>query len=141
MDDQPPKAADDLNRYKVVRDEIAHEDNLISARLGWFMASQSFLLTALSIAQGSRPGLPRAAINYLFPLVPVIAIVSNLVILAGVVAGICALRRWRRMLDTFGATNPRIFKDVWIIALGWSAPIGLPLIFLAAWLYLLLAGM
>jgi hypothetical protein len=108
------------------------------------MASQSFLLTAQAIAQGSRPGFPNARINFFFPLLPIAAIVSDLLILAGVVAGIAVLRRWRRMLDEAGprfATFPRIRRDGFIMSLGWSAPIGLPLVFLAAWIYLLWAGL
>ena len=134
----------DFARYKMIRDEISHEDNLMGSRVSWFMASQSFLLTALAIAQGAQPQSPNAHINFFFPLLPIVAIVSDLLILAGVLAGIAVLRRWRKMLDEAGPrfeTFPRIRRDNVIMNLGWSGPIGLQLIFLVAWLYLLWVGL
>ena len=137
-------SADRLNRYKLIRDEIAHEDNLIGARLSWFMAAQSFLLSALAIAQGQQRGLPRPSTNYLFPLTPLIGLISSLLIFGGVLAGIRALQAWRRIMHEHAADFaefPRIQRDSWIMAFGWSAPIGLPLVFLVAWTYLLAAGL
>ena len=138
-----PATADAFNRYKAIRDEIAREDNLISSRLSWFTASQSFLLTALAIAQSGKQEYPTASNNYLFPLVPIAALLSSLLILAGVVAGCLALIRWRGMLEALPQVTPaypRIHRDAWIVGLGWSAPLGLPFIFVAAWIYLLAIG-
>lgn len=145
MTTQEPLAVEsEFSRYKMIRDEISHEDNLMGSRISWFMASQSFLLTAQAIAQGPRPGFPNLHNNFFFPLLPVAAILSDLLILAGVFAGIAVLRRWRKMLEDAGSrfdAFPRIRRDGFIMSLGWSAPIGLPLVFLAAWIYLLLAGL
>ena len=131
-------------RYKLIRDEIAHEDSLMGARLSWFMASQSFLLTALAIAQGGQRTLPTPAINYFFPLLPIVAIGSSAVIFAGVLAGITMLRQWRRMLDRHYPLTlalPRVRRDERVTMLSWSAPICLPLMFIVAWTYLLIAGL
>ena len=131
-------------RYRLIRDEIAHEDSLMGARLSWFMASQSFLLTALAIAQGGQRALPTPALNYLFPLLPIVAISTSAVIFAGVLAGIATLRRWRRMLDRHYPQTlalPRVRRDERITTLSWSAPVCLPLIFVVAWTYLLIAGL
>lgn len=46
------------DRLKLIRDEIVHEDNLMSNRLNWFTASQSFLLTALAIAHRGDVAMP-----------------------------------------------------------------------------------
>ena len=140
----PQTSERDFGQYKMIRDEISHEDNLMGSRVSWFMASQSFLLTAMAIAQGPVQPLPHARNNYFFPLLPVVAIVSDLLILAGVAAGIIVLHRWRRSLEQDEPrfeSFPRIRRDNSIMRLGWSAPIGLPLVFLAAWLYLLWAGL
>lgn len=131
-------------RYRLIRDEIAHEDSVMGARLSWFMASQSFLLTALAIAQGGQLTLPTPALNYLFPLLPIVAIASSAVIFAGVLAGITTLRRWRRMLDRHYPQTialPRVRRDERITTLSWSGPVCLPLIFIVAWTYLLVAGL
>src|SRR5207247_7638018 len=133
-----------FDRYKLIRDEIVHEDNLMSNRLNWFTASQSFLLTALAIAHQGDTAMPTRTNDYLFPLVPLVAICSCLLILAGIVAGLAALRRWRSLLATTVAGAdflPRIASDKSIVVLGWSAPVLLPIIFLAAWGYLLFRGL
>ncbi len=139
-----PSPPSDFDGYKLIRDEIAHEDNLMSSRVSWFMTSQSFLLTALAIAQGGLHQIPTSRINYFFPLLPIIAIVSDVLILAGVLAGAVVVHRWRHMLDESSPRYdafPRVRRDHAIIRLGWIAPVGLPVIFLAAWLYLLWAGL
>src|SRR5438093_4614289 len=87
-----------FDRYKLIRDEIVHEDNLMSNRLNWFTASQSFLLTALAIAHKGDVAMPTRDNDYLFPLVPIVAIGSCLLILAGILAGVAALRGWRKQL-------------------------------------------
>jgi hypothetical protein len=145
MDEPSLTPAEQFDRYQFIRSEIQHEDNLIGTRLSWFTASQAFLLTALAIAQGPQHGLPNARLNYFFPLLPLVAIASDVLIFVGVLAGIDALRRWRRMLEVHmpeeSAALPCIRNDGWIIRFGWSAPLGLPLVFLAAWVYLLFAGL
>ena len=141
---EPLSVENEFSRYKMIRDEISHEDNLMGSRISWFMASQSFLLTALAIAQGPKAGFPNGRVNFFFPLLPIAAIISDLLILAGVVAGIAVLRRWRRMLDEAGPrfdAFPRIRRDSSLMSLGWSGPIGLPLVFLAVWICLLWAGL
>ena len=108
-----------FTRYRLIRDEIVHEDGLIGQRLGWFLASQAFL-------------------------VPIVAIGSCLLIFAGLLAGVATLQRWRLLMKTPEYSDihrlPRIARDAWIIRLGWAAPITLPVIFLFAWLYVLVQG-
>ena len=57
-----------FTRYRLIRDEIVHEDGLIGQRLGWFLASQAFLLSALATANGSERRMPAWSTNYFFPL-------------------------------------------------------------------------
>ena len=47
-----------FTRYRLIRDEIVHEDGLIGQRLGWFLASQAFLLAALATANGGERRMP-----------------------------------------------------------------------------------
>ena len=72
------------------------------------------------------------------------AILSCLLIFAGLLAGVATLQRWRRLMKTPEYSDihslPRIARDTWIIRLGWAAPISLPVIFPPAWLYVLVQG-
>ena len=126
-----------FTRYRLIRDKIVHEDGLIWQRLGWFLASQAFLLAAMATANGNERRMPAWSTNYFFPLIPLVAILSCLLIFAGLLAGVATLQRWRRLLKTPQYRDihrlPRIAREAWIIRLGWAAPIALPVIFLFAW--------
>lgn len=136
---------DPFSAYKLIRDEIVHEDNLMSNRLNWFTASQAFLFTALAIAHTKiEPVLPTRTNDYFFPLVPIVAICSCLLISFSILAGLAALVRWRRLLreciNQCGQTLPNTGPDTYIIIFAWSAPVCLPMVFLTAWTWLLVKG-
>jgi len=129
--------------FQTIRSEIKHEDDLIGQRVSWFTASQAFLLTALAIAHQGKTTLPTPATNALFPLIPIIALASSVVIFFGVLAGIAALLQWRARLLALcerAPALPRLTHEAWIMTLGWSAPIALPIVFILAWVYLLVHG-
>ena len=129
--------------FEVIRSEIKHEDDLIGQRVSWFTAAQAFLLTALAIAHQGKNALPTPANNALFPLIPIVALCSSLLIFCGVVAGLAALAQWRAQLRALVDRHPelpRLLNDGWIIVMGWSAPLALPLVFIIAWIYLLAHG-
>ena len=135
----------DFAAYKTVRDEIAHEDNLAGTRLSWFIASQAFLLSALAIAyKGTGSITANVRNDFFFPLVPLLAIASCILIMLGIIGGAVAIRRWRRLLNGMVRKDPSlpaIGRDDWIMRFGWSAPLLLPVVFLLAWLYVLAAGL
>jgi len=135
----------DFSAYKAIRDEIAHEDNLTGTRLNWFIASQAFLLSALAIAHTNKDQRPPGPGNdFYFPLVPLLAIASCILILLGIIGGAVAIRRWRRLLNQMirqDPSLPAIGHDGWIMRFGWSAPLLLPIVFLVAWSYVLVAGL
>ena len=129
--------------FQVIRSEIKHEDDLIGQRVSWFTASQAFLLTALAIAHQGKTSLPAPGNNALFPLIPIVALSSSILIFCGVLAGIGALLQWRARLIALARRYPdvpRLANDGWIMALGWSVPVALPLVFIIAWVYLLIYG-
>src|SRR5215510_13634138 len=128
MDDRASAAV--IQLYEVIRSEIKHEDDLIGQRVSWFTAAQAFLLTALAIAHQGRTTLPSPANNSLFPLIPIVALCSSILIFFGVIAGIAALFQWRARLKALSSRHPdtpRLENDSWIVVMGWSAPIVLPL--------------
>ena len=129
--------------FQMIRSEIKHEDDLIGQRVSWFTASQAFLLTALAIAHHGETRLPSPSNNALFPLIPFVALASSVLIFFGVLAGIAALFQWRCRLLALAAEYPdvpRLHREGWIMALGWTVPIALPLVFITAWMYLLVQG-
>jgi hypothetical protein len=141
----PQTGTIDFSSYKAIRDEIAHEDNLMGTRLSWFFASQAFLLSALAIAHTSKDSaMPNVRNDFFFPLVPLLAIASCILILLGIIGGAVVIQRWRRLLTQMirqDPSLPAIGRDGWIMRMGWSAPVLVPVIFLIAWAYLLVAGM
>ena len=129
--------------FETIRSEIKHEDDLIGQRVSWFTASQAFLLTALAIAHQGKTALPTPSTNALFPLIPIVALCSSVLIFAGVIAGIAALVQWRHRLRALAHLHPevpRLKHDGWIITMGWSPPLVLPIVFIIAWTYLLIHG-
>ena len=143
--DSPRPQPVDFAAYKAIRDEIAHEDNLMGTRFNWFISAQAFLLTALAIAHvnGTANFMPNPGNDFYFPLIPLLAISSCLLILLGILGGAVAIQRWRAALRVMllqDPTLPAIGRDSWIMRCGWIGPVVLPLIFCAAWGWLLVAG-
>jgi hypothetical protein len=134
----------DIERlFQTIRSEIKHEDDLIGQRVSWFTASQAFLLTALAIGNREATALPSPGTNALFPLIPIVALSSSILILCGVVAGIGALFQWTARLRALSRRHPEapsLTHDAWIMALGWGVPVALPIVFIIAWAYLLIHG-
>ena len=144
---EPPEKLSPLERYQLFRSRIEHEDNLIMERLSWLMASQSFLFTAYAIATN---GLTNATlingdvfVKRLFALeriIPIVAILNSVLIFVSIIAALKAIREVRsRYFD-----HPDILKTLPLQAsilprrMGHSAPVLLPLLFFAVWLFLLL---
>lgn len=139
---QPLIAAIDF--YRLIRGQIEHEDNLITQRLSWFLASQAFLFSAFAIVLNaplqSRFG-DRIQLVF-FRFIPVIAIAVGLLIWLAVWAGILAMRRLRGMLyERPDLTDfPLIQGRLHTRWMGLAAPVFLPPLFAAVWGALLFVG-
>lgn len=135
-----------LEQYQIFRNRIEHEDNLVMQRLSWLMASQSFLFTAYAIVTN---GLTTSTtiggnvfVNHLFVLariIPIVALLNSLLILLSILAALKAIRElrdeYRRKPETLGVIPLQTSRST--RTLGLSAPVLLPLLFLAVWLFLL----
>lgn len=143
---EPSEKISPLERYQLFRSRIEHEDNLIMQRLSWLMASQSFLFTAYAIVTNglTNPAAPGATlfVNHLRTLsriIPVVALLNSLLILISILAALKAIlhlrNEYRRqpILETIALQTPPLTR-----VLGLAAPVLLPLLFLAVWLYLLM---
>ena len=143
---EPMQKISPLERYQVFRNRIEHEDNLVMQRLSWLMASQSFLFTAYAIVTNGMTTSPASGgnvfVNHLLTLariIPVVALLNSLLIAISILAALKAVRElrhgYRRQPDTLEAIPLQTSKSARV--LGLSAPVLLPLLFLAVWLYLL----
>jgi hypothetical protein len=134
-----PGRIDDVAFYSMMRARLEHEDGLIVSRLAWLMASESFLLTAYAIVLN---GSGSSVHGRLLQLIPIVAIASSALIFVGIVAAVQAMSWIRGLLrarvpDETALGLPPLHTPGWIAAAGLFAPVVLPLVFVAVWLYLL----
>lgn len=139
--DDRPGRIDDLQYYLHLRGRLEHEDGLIVSRLAWLMASESFLFTAYAIVLNAA-ATPQH--RRLIQLIPIVAVASSALILVGIVAAVRAMGWIRGLLrsripDEAALGLPPIHTPGSIKA-GLAAPLLLPLLFVAVWLYLLATG-
>jgi len=136
--------------YDRVRGQIEHEDNLITQRLAWLMASQSFLFSAYAIVMSSlKPGDPASRLEevklHFYRFLPVAGFISTALIYASICGGvlaICQLRqRWdSQQVQALSLNRPPIHSSRLIFALGQCAPRLLPPTLLGMWVYLFWRG-
>ncbi len=134
--------------YDQVRQQIEHEDNLITQRLAWLMASQSFLFSAYAIilsglnqGESSSP-LEIVRFNF-FRFLPVAGFISTGLIYASICGGILSIVRLRKLWDSLGVpaislNRPPVHSSRLVFILGQSAPRLLPPALLGMWVYLFL---
>lgn len=122
-----------------LRRRIEHEDNLVSQRLSWLVASQAFLLTAFAISLNASPDLKPphyANSNHLLvALLPYAGVACILVLwltLAGALWSMAVLRAQADRITQPG--DFPIHSRAAIRRLGFAAPIAIPAVFLALWL-------
>lgn len=138
-----------LESYKLFRDRIEHEDNLIVQRLSWLVASQAFLFTAYAITTNGivgldarPPGVYQEQAMLLFRLIPTVAISVALLIDISILAALRAIRQLRRLYQARPTSRevPPIQTAATTRLLGLSAPLLLPVLFVSVWLVLLING-
>jgi hypothetical protein len=133
--------------YHLVRSQIEHEDNLNSQRLSWFVASQAFLFTAYAIVIGNiqtgKPEWVSRQQNLLVMLIPAVSLLTGLLIYATILAGAVAMINLRKWYKSNEQSHESPFPPVQGYRLtqffGQAAPLGLPPIFIAIWLVLLVS--
>lgn len=141
-----PNQVSPLDHYRLVRSQIEHEDNLVSQRLSWLLASQSFLFTAYAITLNgpaqSHFKMFETHSTLLLNLLILVGIVSALLIWASILAGFYAMKKLRahfqRTAAELPAGVPPIQTTGTALRLGQLGPILIPLLFMAVWLVLLL---
>jgi hypothetical protein len=136
-----------LDQYRLVRQQIEHEDNLVNQRLSWLLGSQSFLFTAYAISVNGPPQIRsrelETHVGLLLILLPLVSIISALLIGLTVWAGMWTMQKLRRtygqrFTKTFARELPPIQSTGGALFLGHFAPIFLPALFIVIWLLLIL---
>jgi hypothetical protein len=147
MSDQRSLSA--LELYQVVRSQIEHEDNLVSARLSWLLASQSFLFTAYAITLNgplqSHFKTFETNAELLISMLTLVGIASALLIWASILAGIAAMKKLKSDFEHRtgnGLPNglPPIQTMGTTLLAGQLGPVLIPLLFTTVWLMLLVRG-
>ncbi len=142
-----PNQLSPLEHYRLVRSQIEHEDNLVSQRLSWLLASQSFLFTAYAITLNgpsqSHFKMFETHSTLLMNLLIVVGIVSALLIWASILAGFSAMKRLRQdfrksLAGELPVGVPPLQTTGTLLRFGQLGPIFIPLLFMGVWLLLLL---
>ena len=135
-----------IDSYRMVRSRVEHEDNLITQRLNWFLASQSFLFTAYAINLNAPDSLRHDLRHTMvLSMVPMMAIAVALLVFMGVLGGLVAmshlhdwLRQYVAAADLSELPSLQWFRGTRF--LGMAAPLGLPPLFVVVWIYLMVVG-
>lgn len=147
MEDRPQPAVNELDRYRLVRQQIEHEDNLVSQRLSWLLGSQSFLFTAYAISLNGpaqiRTKPYESTVSMLILLLPLVSILSALLIWLAVLAGTWTMYKLRRHFNpiiatAFGNELPPVQSTGGALLLGHFAPVFLPALFIVIWMLLMM---
>jgi hypothetical protein len=148
--DDPAKSAgsnsEALDCYRIIRGQIEHEDNLVGSRISWFVTSQSFLFSAYAIMASSFPANATEAFKdskrTLLLIIPMIAISTSILILLAIFSGLGAMARLRQIYLKYAPKSfellPPIHGDRATRITGMAAPVLLPPLFMAVWIFLLL---
>jgi hypothetical protein len=138
----PPVSSSDF--YRILRAQIEHEDNLITQRLSWFLASQAFLFSAFAILINGPEKSPfggREQMTF-FRFLPLIGIAIGVLIWIAILGGVLSMSRLRRLAAARPdlAPFPPIHGPWYTRRMGLAAPLLLPPLFVAVWAILLAVG-
>jgi hypothetical protein len=134
-----------IEYYRIVRGQLEHEDDLVSNRLSWFIASQSFLFTAYAVIAiniaNLTPAPEQNPRRVLLIVIPAVAAMTCLLTLIGIISGVMALHRLRKLYDHSPIRPahdplPPVQGYRAIRWMGLAAPLLLPVIFMGVWLFL-----
>jgi hypothetical protein len=127
----------------LLRTQMDRETDLLGQRTAWVIASQAFLFSAYAGVVNQRIDLPLPKGGtrelLLVDLLPWISLLSLILMAATIVAGVHALVRFRNFFLATAAPAIRGLDPGPVArAAGLLAPLCVPLIFLVAWIVLLI---
>src|SRR4051812_34736202 len=93
-DNEPQLSPTEL--YRIVRSQLEHEDNLVSQRLSWLLAAQSFLFTAYAISlNGPLQLRVERLANKLTTVLPLVGLCTAVLLWITILSGVFAMRKLR----------------------------------------------
>jgi hypothetical protein len=145
-EDRPPPVSrlSPFESYNVLREQLQHEDNLITQRLSWLMGSQAFLFTAYAIVLNS-PERPKNLLvgslqDYFLGTLPVVSLLCAALIYVSIVAGVLAMLNIYRSVSNFynvvAVQFPPLRGGKLTRYMGFASPLLLPPIFIIVWFLL-----
>ncbi len=124
--------------YKLFRDQIVHEDNLINNRTNWLLAAQGLLFAALGVLIRELEGGVTVSfkVKLLMNVIPAVGIsvtIFTFLSVLGAMMAMCDIKeKWEEQrIDA--KLPPLQCKDA-PRRLGFAAPILIPVTFVVAWL-------
>ena len=127
---------DKQNYYEYLAHQIEREDGLVNYRLTWMLTTQGLLFAALALLAGKEIDVDMRTM--LAWLLPRIGIALSVIAFLGVSAAnnqITYLKKKWKKLDYDKA--PRPHGGPWAWWFGLIPGLGLPVLFFAAWIYVL----
>ena len=136
--------------YKLFRDQIVHEDNLINNRTNWLLAAQGLLFAAFGVLVNTSKGFSQvpSRVKLLMNVIPAVGIFVTIVTLLSVLGAVIAMgdivREWEKTKNKLkgegeiDANIPPIQCKGISKRLGFVAPFFIPGIFIVAWFVILI---
>jgi hypothetical protein len=132
--------------YKLFRDQIEHEDDLINNRTNWLLAAQGLLFAAFGVliktSEGCSP-VP-SKVKLLMNVIPAVGIFVTIFTFLSVLGAVISMhdikKDWKkRGIDAnLDANLPLLQCEGTPRLLGFIAPFSIPVIFIVAWLVILI---
>jgi hypothetical protein len=124
--------------FQAHRDQIEHEDDLIGIRVSWLVAAETFLFVAYAIlVNGSQYKAPGTNANELFELIPWLGVGLVVCVVISVASAMWAINRLQRNCPTHPTGFPRLTSSKWAHVTGFFGALGIPVVLLSAWLFVL----
>jgi hypothetical protein len=130
----------ELDRFKLLREEIRFEYNLTSSRVSWYVASQAFLVSSFAISIG---GQSSSKLKWFWQTIPIIGILSSLLVLLPVFVCFVRIIDHQKDIDKIISHNDKCRKQLPFKQIRWrwrwlaaSYAALTPLIFLFAWIFI-----
>ncbi len=138
------------NEQSTPRAKMVHEDQLVNFRLNWLLISQTLLFGAYGIllqeacklqAPPAPPVGMQGKVTQLLTVLPVLGIVVAGLIQCCVFGAFLAMLNIQSENHTSETKKPSERVDAGRLAFvfGWSGPLALPLVFICAWVAVLMA--
>jgi hypothetical protein len=127
-----------MARLQLVRARLDHENELLSQRTTWVVATQAFLFSAYALclvgAGRQVEGPHAAAIEVLLKLLPWAAIISLALLYVTLAGGLLAMARLRRAMKPSEPLDRLVLEGGFVSrAAGLTAPMLIPAVFVVLW--------